>query len=386
MNTNVGGADGAGNGFITGTPTVAGTYPVTLYAGNSLSPQVTNKSITISITGGTTSPPHITGPPSNQTVTAGANVTFTTIATGTAPLSYAWKFNNNAIAGATSSSLLLTNVQTTSSGTYTVTVTNSAGSATASATLTVNSAAVGPSIITPPLSLIVSNGASATFSVTAGGTAPLSYQWQKAGAAIATATNSAYTIAAATTNDAGNYSVVVTNSAGSITSIVASLTVLLPPSIVTAPKALTVTNGASASFSVVAAGSAPLSYAWQFNGGAIAGATTSSLTITNAQTSNQGDYIVTVSNAVGVVTSAAAHLTVQTSTAGPLKLVNINSANNAFSFDITGPSQTNYVLWSSTNFSVWSKLGTNFSATGTVHFTDSNSVAPAKFYRATLSP
>ena len=179
INTNVGGADGLGDGFISGTPTQGGAYAVTLIAGNTLWPQTVTKAITVTISGGGATPPNITGPPSSQTVTAGANVTFAAIATGTAPLSYSWKFNNAAIAGATTASLQLTNVQTTASGTYTITVTNSAGSQSASATLTVNAAAVGPTISGQPQSLTVTNAGAASFSVVAGGTAPLSYQWLK---------------------------------------------------------------------------------------------------------------------------------------------------------------------------------------------------------------
>lgn len=388
MNTNVGGADGLGTGFITGTPSQAGVYTVTLVAGNLNWPQTVTLAIPITISGGGgATPPGISGPPVNQTVTAGTNVSFKVTATGTAPLSYSWKFNTVAIPGANTSSLQLTNVQTTNSGTYSVTVSNSAGSTNASATLTVNAASVAPSISSQPVSLTVSNAASANFSVTAAGTAPLSYQWLKGTTALLAATNSTYSIAAVTTNDAAGYSVVITNSAGSITSSVATLTVLLLPSIITPPQSLTVSNGLNANFNVVAAGSPPLTYQWKFNGGTLASATSSSLTITNAQLANQGDYTVVVSNAVGVITSAAAHLTVQGSaTPSSLKLGNPQLVSGSLSFDITGPSQTNYVLWSSTDLSRWASLQTNFSATGSVHFTESNATATVKFYRATMSP
>jgi len=388
MNTNVGGADGAGNGFIAGTPSQSGVYNTTLFAGNTLSPQAgtVSKAITITISGGTgATPPAITGPPVNQTVTAGANVSFNVTATGTAPLSYSWKFNAVAITGATTSSLQLTNVQTANAGTYSVTVTNSAGTANASATLTVNSAATAPSISAQPQSLTVSNGASASFSVTAGGTAPLSYQWLKGAAALPTATNSTYSIAAVTTNDAAGYSVVITNSAGSITSSVATLTVLLPPSILTPPQSLTVSNGVNATFTVVAGGSPPLTYQWKFNGGVLAGAIASSLTITNAQTANQGDYTVVVSNAVGVISSTAAHLTVQQAATGPFVLANPQVGLGSISFDVTGPAQTNYVLWSSTDLAHWTAIKTNFTATGTLHLTNSDAASPVEFYRTSLS-
>jgi hypothetical protein len=386
INTNVGGADGLGGGFISGTPTQGGTTIVTLLAGNTLWPQTVTKPITFTISGGGATAPTITVPPVNQTVTAGANVTFTATATGTAPLSYSWKFNNTVIAGATTSSLLLTNVQAGNAGTYMVTVTNTAGTKTASATLTVNAAATPPSITGQPQSLTVSNGAPAAFSVAVTGTAPLSYQWHKGASLLSAATNSAYNIASVTTNDAGSYSVVITNTAGSLTSAVATLTVLLPPSIVTPPVGLTVSNGLTASFTVVAAGSAPLSYQWQFNGGPITGGTLSSFTLTNVQLANQGDYTVVVSNAVGSVTSPAAHLTIQTAAAGPLKLGNWVASGNSFAFDVSGPTQTNIVVWTSADLSHWTVVNTNFSTTGTVHFSETNAAAGTSFYRATLAP
>ncbi|HXC97734.1 MAG TPA: hypothetical protein VN048_00225, partial [Verrucomicrobiae bacterium] len=85
--------------------------------------------------------PIIANQPANQTVTAGANVTFAVGASGTAPLSYQWSLAGaGALAGATNSTLTLTDVQLGQSGnSYSVLVSNSAGSTnSASAVLTVN--------------------------------------------------------------------------------------------------------------------------------------------------------------------------------------------------------------------------------------------------------
>src|SRR5450759_4701550 len=59
-------------------------------------------------------------------------------------------------------------------------------------------AQVVPSITTQPTSQTVTAGQTATFSVTASGTAPLSYQWQKNGTAISGATSASYTTPATT--------------------------------------------------------------------------------------------------------------------------------------------------------------------------------------------
>ena len=72
-------------------------------------------------------------------------------------------------------------------------------------------------------------GQTATFSVIANGTAPMSYQWQKNSARSAGATSSSYITPAETASDNGaQFSVVVSNSAGSVTSNAAILTVNAP--------------------------------------------------------------------------------------------------------------------------------------------------------------
>ncbi|MGI8966457.1 MAG: LamG-like jellyroll fold domain-containing protein, partial [Limisphaerales bacterium] len=78
--------------------------------------------------------------PVSQTVTVGANATFSVTANGSSPLSYQWKFNEtNVIAGATYASLVLSNVQVAQAGTYSVQVTNALGSVLSSnAALTVD--------------------------------------------------------------------------------------------------------------------------------------------------------------------------------------------------------------------------------------------------------
>jgi hypothetical protein len=68
----------------------------------------------------------------------------------------------------------------------------------------------------------------------------------------------------------------------------------------------------------VAAGGAPApTYQWYFNGGAINGATSSTLSLGNARNSDTGDYTVVVANAIGSITSAKATLTVTASSAPP---------------------------------------------------------------------
>src|SRR5271168_1606796 len=86
--------------------------------------------------------------------------------------------------------------------------------------------AAAPSITTQPSNQTVTAGQTATFTVTAAGTTPLSYQWQKGTATISGATSASYTTAATTTANSGSqFSVVVSNAVGTIASIAATLTV-----------------------------------------------------------------------------------------------------------------------------------------------------------------
>jgi hypothetical protein len=77
-------------------------------------------------------PPYIISPPASQSTTVGAGASFNVFAGGSSPLQYQWIFNGGNITGATASSLILTNVQLSQSGTYTVAITNIAGSNTSS--------------------------------------------------------------------------------------------------------------------------------------------------------------------------------------------------------------------------------------------------------------
>jgi uncharacterized repeat protein (TIGR01451 family) len=265
--------------------------------------------------------PTITVQPANVTVNAGQPATFNVTAMGTAPLHYQWQFGAGAIAGANSSSYTITSTVFANTGSYSCVVSNSAGSTNSqAATLTVISA---PTITVQPANVTVNAGQPATFNVTATGTAPLYYQWQFGGGAIAGATNSSYTIASSTAANTGSYSCVVTNSAGSTNSQVATLTVNIAPTITMQPANVTVNAGQPATFSVTATGTAPLHYQWQFGGAAIPGANSSSYTISSTVFANAGSYSCVVSNSVGSIISQAAMLTVYS---GPIITVQPTNA------------------------------------------------------------
>jgi len=225
---------------ITGATSASYTTPITTTAdsGSAFAVVVTNTAGTVTSAAATLTvtaaavAPTITTQPANQTVTAGQTATFTVVAAGAAPLTYQWQKNGANLTGATSASYTTPATTTADSGsTFRVVVANTAGTVTsAAATLTVTAAAVAPTITTPPANQTVTAGQTATFTVVAGGTAPLSYQWQKSGVNIAGATSASYTTQVTTTTDSGStFDVVVTNTAGTVTSAAATLTVNAAP-------------------------------------------------------------------------------------------------------------------------------------------------------------
>src|SRR2546430_6654562 len=111
-----------------------------------------------------------------------------------------------------------------------------------------------PSITTQPADLTVTEGDTARFTVTATGTAPLTYQWMKNGVNISGATSASYTTPETTTADNGAlFAVVVSNVAGSVTSNNATLTVTpaaIPPSTPTQASATTDTEGETSSLAL----------------------------------------------------------------------------------------------------------------------------------------
>ena len=192
--------------------------------------------------------------------------------------------------------------------------------------------AVAPTIAAQPASQIVTVGQPATFSVSANGTAPLRYQWLKNNANIGGATGTSYTTPATLAGDNGtNFDVVVSNSAGSVTSAMATLTVsaaAVAPTITAQPANQTRAVGQTATFSVTATGTAPLSYQWQKNSGDISGATAATYaTPATVSGDNGAQFDVIVSNAAGSQTSTMATLTVNAVTVSTIDVVTYHYDN-----------------------------------------------------------
>ncbi len=333
------------NLVLSGTPTISGTYAVTLQGWENKDKKGNGSPIysyIINVSGAAAATaPNFTTQPGSRSVSVGGSVTFTASATGSPSPTFQWLKGGSAIAGATTSSYSLASAQLTDAGAYTVVATNSAGSATSStAQLTVNPVVVtaAPSFMMQPGSSTVSVGGSVTFTASATGSPAPTFQWLKGGSAIAGATTSSYSLASAQLADAGAYAVVATNSAGSATSSTAQLTVnpvvvTAAPSFTMQPVNQTINVGGNATFIAAATGSPTPTFQWLKGGSAIAGATNSSYMLASAQLTDVGAYAVVVTNSAGSATSAAAQLTVNSTPVGPTtdagRLVNLSILTNA---------------------------------------------------------
>ena len=236
-----------------------------------------------------------------------------------------------------------------------------------------------PTINTQPASQSVNVGGSATLTVAATGNVQ-SYQWRRNGVDVPGGTSASLTLNNAQPADAGSYTCIVQNAIGPTVSNPAVLTVIVPPSISSQPASLVVLAGSNVTFSVSAAGSAPLNYQWQFHGANQSGATSSSLLLPGVTTNQTGPYQVIVNNAAGSITSALATLSVYNTAAATLRSPGRNGAD--FQFIIDGVPGYSYAIQVSTDLQHWTTISTNSSS-----FVDPKAGEfPARFYRALYVP
>ena len=260
-------------------------------------------------------PPAIDTNPQDQSIFTGQSATFSVVADGTPPFTYQWIYNNDTVlTNETNATLEIDNAQLSDTGGYSVIVSNAYGTVTSdNAELTV-ATPTGPVMVTQPQGQTVIPGQSYTFSVVAGGSEPLAYQWYyNTNTLIANATSATLTLTNIQPAAAGTYSVVVTNFVGVTNSAYAVLTVNtnpVAPTFSTSPASQVVLEGNNASFTAIVVGTAPVYYQWNYNNAPIMGATALTLTLTNVQTANSGSYTLTASNSAGMATSSAAVLTV----------------------------------------------------------------------------
>ena len=224
-------------------------------SGMSLATIISGNAASHTLAVGVPLPPVITSQPTNQTVVAGSNVTFTVIATGFAPLSYQWQFNGTNLNGATGTNYSRTGVMWTNAGSYTVVVSNSVGSITSSvAVLTVNKAT--PTVTIWPTASTITYGQTLAASLLSGGSASVAGTFAFTTPSTAPSTGTASQAVTFTPTDTTNYNIV---------SGTANVTVNpATPSVTTWPTASTITYGQTLAASSLSGGSASVAGSFAF--------------------------------------------------------------------------------------------------------------------------
>ncbi len=304
-------------------------------------------------------PPTITQQPGGQTVYQGDTAAFAVTATGTAPLIYQWQSHGVPLAGATNSSLVLSNVALSAGGNYAVSITNTYGSvASTGATLVVlptvplplalnttnlvwltdgdaiwrGLTAVSHDGVSAAQSGAIGDGQTTRLKTSLTGPGTLTFWWKVSSQAngdwlslsldgvsrdsISGEVNwqpmTAY-VPAGTHAVAWYYTKNASGSSGQDKAWVDQVAFTLgatAPFITAQPAGRNILAGSQVSLSVTADGTPPLAYQWIFNGVSVPGATGSSLTLAKAWTTNSGAYAVVVTNNYGSVTSSIAALAV----------------------------------------------------------------------------
>jgi hypothetical protein len=296
--------------------------------------------------------PSITTQPASSNVNSGGTATLTVTATTSGgTLSYQWYEGASGVTttpvGTNSASF--TTPALTATKSYWVRVSNECGNvASNAATVTV---CIPPAIGTHPASTTINSGQTATLTVTATGSGPLTYQWYEGASGVTTTpagTNSAsFTTPALTATK--TYWVRVTstcNGSVSVNSNAATVTVCTPPGIATQPASPAINSGQTATLSVVASGSGPFTYQWYEGasgttttpvGTNSASFTTPALTVTKSywvrvtsscngtQSVNSNTATVTVCNATGITTHPAS----QTINGGQTATLSVVAAGSA---------------------------------------------------------
>jgi hypothetical protein len=257
---------------------------------------------------------------------------------------------------------------------------------------------VAPTVSVQPLNKTVFVGSAVVLTTTAG-TPPanrtITYQWYKAGVAITGATSATYTVtSSATTSNAADYYCQL----GFVNSCLTTNTNTVNVTVLTNPVGLTSCQDANAVLSVTKTGTNVVTYQWKkvstnlVNGAFVSGATTPSLTLTNLQLVDAGNYILVVTDTyVNTISSTNAVITITNNTKYVLPTSYVTCATtstiNLTSSVYTGTSGASSTKWqrSMDGGNTWSDITSSIDAnvtysnftTATLGITAANTTASA---------
>ena len=264
-------------------------------------------------------PPLFTKQPVGGSVKQEGTLTLSAEVMGKPPFTYVWKKNNVAIAGATESSLVIANAQTPDAGAYKVVASNDDGTKeSAAATVTV---IAKPVFTLQPAGVTGTNGQKISLAATVTGTG-LTYQWQRDGANVAgaTAATCKLTLGASTT---GSYVLIAKNAWGTVASDAAvvaiagvsavspGVTCVAGPQVTRQPETWLSWSGGDVTFAPEIAGTTgETRYQWYHDGEAVAGGTSPTLTVSDVQPADGGQYHLAISDSGVIIATEAGELLV----------------------------------------------------------------------------
>lgn len=327
-------------------------------------------------------PPSILVQPLTQALCSGQTATLTVDATGSAPLHYQWFRGESGnvsdpIASGTLDAYMTDPLTVTTS--FWVKVWNVAGEADSdTAVVTVRQPPQIFSLTTPPP---VCSGSSVSLTVTAGGSAPLNYQWYKGGAGdTSTPVGSNSNELALLPTVSATYWVRVSNDCGQADSSPTDVSIMPPPSIVSGPSSTEICPNAPVTLSVTAAAGTTPNYQW-FRGST--GDTTTpvggnSNVFTPSNLAVTTSFWVRLTNPCGTADSATATVTVR-----QLPHITVQPASNAIcpntaatlTVTATGSGTLSYQWFRGASGNTSTPVGTNSSS-----FTTSNLTMPVSYW------
>ncbi len=254
-------------------------------------------------------PPAITVQPQSKIAVVGQRVDFNVSATGVPLPDYQWHLNGVPIPGAVGATYTIFAVQNSDSGDYSVSVSNSQGNA-PSGIATLQVYPVPLSLSALPATQIVFAKTNFSLAVDVVSAGAFSCQWLRNGKKIRGQTSPTLSLPNISISARGSYQLEVRNSFAVAQTTPVQITVVVPPSIVSQPRAVIANSGRKAIFRVSAKGSKPLTFQWLKDGIPILGATSKVFSILHAQPTDAGTYSARVTNLGDVRESISAQLTV----------------------------------------------------------------------------